>query len=120
MSDHDDDRPDFALTAEFASPPTVAPNGQRITSRAASRRRSELTRQAFMRRRFGPGPAGATCGQCVFLVASRGHRRYWYKCQKYRITGCEATDWRRKWTACGAFEPSPDREPVPPVRPPTT
>jgi hypothetical protein len=103
MSDHDDDRPDFALTAEFASPPTVAPNGQRITSRAASRRRSELT-----------------CGQCVFLVASRGHRRYWYKCQKYRITGCEATDWRRKWTACGAFEPSPDREPVPPVRPPTT
>lgn len=48
---------------------------------------------------------GRTCGECVHC-----QRTDWematqvYKCLAYRISHSSATDWRRKWPACGKFE----------------
>ena len=63
---------------------------------------------AEMRRRHQPGPDGATCGQCVFLV-STGLRntKSFYKCRRYGDSRGPATDFRKKWPACGRFEAKP-------------
>jgi hypothetical protein len=46
---------------------------------------------------------GLKCGNCEHL------KRYsqnatWFKCHKSRVTGSVASDWRRKWPACGIFK----------------
>lgn len=46
--------------------------------------------------------AGKTCKDCPHLIEhSRG--RVYYKCRIYGDSASEATDWRLKWTACGAL-----------------
>ncbi len=62
---------------------------------------------AAMWSKFGPGPAGETCKNCVALRGYRGYgggRRTYYKCSVYGVSSSEATDWRLKWPACGYFE----------------
>jgi hypothetical protein len=56
-----------------------------------------------MHRIFGAF-VGKTCKDCPHLVRQdyRGFRGY--KCEVYGESHSEATDWRRKWTACGAIE----------------
>jgi len=74
------------------------------SQRQQATRRSEAARQAVMRRQFGPGPAGVTCKTCAHLIRVPGGRHVYLKCARYRISASEATDWRAKWPACGAFE----------------
>ena len=68
----------------------------------AARKRSESARVAKMAARFGRGPEGATCGGCQHLQAA-GYRRTYFKCGRYGVSMSAATDWRKKWPACGAF-----------------
>lgn len=55
-----------------------------------------------MRGKFGNGPDGATCGGCAHLVRV-GRNRAYFKCDVYGISSSEATDFRKKWLACGKF-----------------
>lgn len=49
--------------------------------------------------------AGHTCGQCVHLVTYH-QSSTWFKCTLTVQTASSATDWRKRWPACGAFEPA--------------
>lgn len=63
---------------------------------------------AFMWNKFGAGPEGRTCKDCVRLRANvTGSRRTYYKCGFYGVSSSEATDWRLRWPACGIFEEDP-------------
>lgn len=79
---------------------TVAPYVVRSTKSLAS-----------MWSRFGPGPAGTTCKDCVALrgYQNRSGRRTYYKCGVYGVSSGPGTDWRVKWPACGYFEKKPPK-----------
>lgn len=49
------------------------------------------------------------CGTCAHLVINLGNtgNRY-FKCELYGITSGAATDFRKKWTACGKWEEKKD------------
>jgi len=53
--------------------------------------------------RFYGRLADHQCWECRHLIAFHYDRAY-YKCGLTRWTSGPATDWRLKWTACGAFE----------------
>jgi hypothetical protein len=57
---------------------------------------------ATMHRMYGTNDAH-TCGECKHLITRRFAGTY-YKCDLTKMTAGSATDWRKKWTACGAFE----------------
>lgn len=46
---------------------------------------------------------GFTCGKCKHLLSS-GKNEPYFKCSRFGITASAATDWRKKWPACGLFE----------------
>lgn len=64
---------------------------------------------AAMWEKFGPGPAGAKCKDCVALrgYSTRSGQRTYYKCGVYGVSSGPGTDWRMKWPACGYFEQKP-------------
>ena len=43
------------------------------------------------------------CEDCTNLIQGRCNTRYLRKCVIYGATHSEATDWRKKYTACGMF-----------------
>lgn len=47
---------------------------------------------------------GKTCKECPHLIQHCNHGANYYKCRIYGESYSEATDWRLKWTACGAFD----------------
>lgn len=48
------------------------------------------------------------CGDCAhLLVHAHGEKRY-FKCQYYKMSCGAATDWRKKWVACGKWEKKDD------------
>ncbi len=59
---------------------------------------------------YGPGPAGATCGSCAKLIAVK-YSRVFFKCAGSRVSASTATDWRRKWPACGQYAQAGDENP---------
>jgi hypothetical protein len=56
-----------------------------------------------LRALYGPGPPGATCGQCRRLVTRRAGNRNVFKCRLGPQSATADTDWRRRWEACGMF-----------------
>ena len=56
----------------------------------------------LMHRRFGKFD-GHRCGECSNLVSGRYHDKILRKCRVYGLTHSEASDWAKRWTACGAF-----------------
>ena len=56
----------------------------------------------LMHRMFGKNEAH-TCGECNNLVEGRYHTRILRKCRIYGLTHSEASDWAKRWTACGKF-----------------
>jgi len=90
---------DFALTPPADDDGVRAPT----TRDAATAHRAKTI--DIMRRRYGAGPEGATCGACVSLVRSGGGDGSWPKCTRFRISCSAATDWRLRWPACGKFTP---------------
>ena len=47
---------------------------------------------------------GKTCGQCPWLYRVTGYNRAWYKCAAYGNSNSEATDWAKRWNACGLID----------------
>jgi hypothetical protein len=56
-----------------------------------------------MHGRYGVGPDGVRCKECVQFVAVRLAKTY-HKCRLFGITGGPGTDWRGRFAACGRFE----------------
>lgn len=56
----------------------------------------------LMHRQFGRCD-GRTCGECSNLVEGRYHDKILRKCKVYGMTCSEATDWAKRWLACGLF-----------------
>ena len=50
------------------------------------------------------GVRSDTCGHCAFLKRTPETAKNYWKCSKSRTTRGPATDWRKKWQACGLFE----------------
>lgn len=59
---------------------------------------------ALMWEKFGPGPGGRKCKDCVRCGFVQYPGRRFYKCSFYGNGASEATDWRANWPACGIFE----------------
>ena len=56
----------------------------------------------LMHRQFGRCEAHL-CGECGNLVSGRYHNKNYRKCKIYGLTHSEASDWAKRWTACGMF-----------------
>ena len=56
----------------------------------------------LMHREFGKCE-GHTCGECSNLVEGRYHDKILRKCKVYGMTRSEASDWAKRWLACGLF-----------------
>ena len=46
---------------------------------------------------------GHTCGECSNFVSGRYHDKMLRKCGVYGLTHSEASDWAKRWAACGMF-----------------
>lgn len=53
---------------------------------------------------FGPGPEGATCGECSHLFRRADTAGRYYKCDLRAVTGGPGSDHRVRWPACARFE----------------
>ena len=52
---------------------------------------------------------GKKCGNCPHFIEGYYHDRKLMKCRAYGLSHSEATDWRKKWDACGLIDlPLPD------------
>ena len=58
-----------------------------------------LRKNALMHELFGTAPG--RCGECDHLVEGRYHDRMLRKCEVYGLTHSEASDWAKRWAACG-------------------
>ena len=63
------------------------------------------------------GRAYGKCADCCNFVSGRYHNKVLQKCKAYGLTHSEASDWRKKWNACGLFNVpfeslSPKRRPI--------
>lgn len=70
-----------------------------------------LRKIELMHRLFGK-TEGHTCRECCNLVEGRYHDRILRKCKVYGLTHSEASDWAKRWLACGMFNKPWDKEPV--------
>ena len=61
-----------------------------------------LRKIELMYREFGKTD-GATCGTCSNFISGRYHTKYLSKCTVYGCTHSEASDWRKKYPACGCY-----------------
>ena len=59
-----------------------------------------LRKLALMHQQFGVC-YGRTCGECSNLVSGRYRGRILRKCKVYGLTHSEASDWAKRWVACG-------------------
>lgn len=56
---------------------------------------------------------GKQCKDCPLFREGYYHDRKLMKCSAYGMTHSEATDWRKKWVACGLIDnPHPEDTPV--------
>lgn len=56
-----------------------------------------------MHKLFGTTP-GKRCGDCPHLRTYQHGQRRWFKCVVYGTSASIATDWVKKWEACGLFD----------------
>jgi len=49
---------------------------------------------------YGKSMSGR-CGDCPHFLEGYYHDRKYFKCLAYGLSHSEATDWRKKWSACG-------------------
>ena len=59
------------------------------------------------------GKGEGCCDECPFFCEGYYHDKKLFKCSVYGMTHSEATDWRKKYEACGLKDkPRPDDRPV--------
>ena len=68
-------------------------------------RKIDLMHQMF-------GTADGKCGECDHLIEGRYHDRMLRKCEIYGLTHSEASDWAKRWKACGLFNKETNHENV--------
>lgn len=51
---------------------------------------------------FGVEPCHK-CGECCNFVSGRYMSKMLRKCRAYGLTHSQASDWAKRWTACGLF-----------------
>lgn len=51
---------------------------------------------------FGVDPCNK-CGECCNFVSRRYMSKILKKCRAYGLTHSQASDWAKRWTACGLF-----------------
>jgi hypothetical protein len=56
-----------------------------------------------MHARYGHGPADKKCGECARLDRYQPGNTKFFKCSLYGASRSAASDWRKKWEACGGF-----------------
>ena len=61
-----------------------------------------IRKQQLMYKQFGMCD-GHVCGECSNLMAVRANDRPLHKCRVYGNTSSEASDWAKRWLACGMF-----------------
>ena len=61
-----------------------------------------IRKQQLMYKHFGMCN-GHLCGECSNLVEGRYHDKILRKCKVYGLTHSEASDWAKRWQACGMF-----------------
>lgn len=85
-----------------------------LSKRAQAARRKATARLVKMHGRYGHGEPGVKCGGCAHLVSGGGgsDRTFW-KCELYGNTRSEASDWRKRWPACGQSIEAKAGRPVP-------
>jgi hypothetical protein len=54
--------------------------------------------------KWGPGPAGRKCKECIHIVAHHPRAKRYLKCRKRGITSGAGTDHRANWHCCAYFE----------------
>ena len=90
-----------------ASP--VAPEPVDAAAQARKREHARWTAGNQLVVEVGPGPEGATCKPCLFLMRLDHHGHNYYKCaMRGQPTHGTATDHRQKWPACARITPRPD------------
>ena len=65
----------------------------------------------LMHRQFGRCEAHL-CGECVHLTSERYHGKTYRKCKVYGLTNSAASDWAKRWTACGMFNRAYTGKPI--------
>ncbi len=76
---------------------------RKTSDRTQRLHRLEVVRQETMRLRWGLGPDGQTCSGCANLVRVMPGAKSFLKCRLYGTSRSDASDWRAKWPACGAY-----------------
>lgn len=67
--------------------------------------RKGLKKVAAMHAKHG-AVANLQCGGCQHLIRhSSNTGKPFFKCKMYGVSNSVATDWRKKWAACGLFLP---------------
>lgn len=61
-----------------------------------------IRKQQLMYKQFGMCE-GHLCGECSNLMSVRANDRPLHKCRVYGNTSSEASDWAKRWLACGMF-----------------
>ena len=61
-----------------------------------------LRKLALMHQKFGRCE-GHICGECSNLISGCYRGRILRKCTIYGVTHSEASDWAKRWYACGLF-----------------
>ena len=70
-----------------------------------------LRKLDLMHRQFGKCD-GHICGDCSNLEVFDYHGRTYRKCKVYGVTNSEASDWAKRWLACGMFNKPWDGNPI--------
>lgn len=65
----------------------------------------------LMHRQFGRFEAHL-CGECSNLIAGRYHDKTYRKCKVYGLTHSQASDWAKRWTACGMYNKTYTGRPI--------
>jgi hypothetical protein len=73
---------------------------------AEAKRKAKLRKIERMHDLYGRRE-GERCGDCVSLLVNSCSRDY-FKCRRYGLTRGPATDWGKRWIACGKFEARQD------------
>ena len=70
-----------------------------------------LRKIELMYRMFGK-TEGHACRECSNLVEGRYHDKILRKCKVYGMTHSEASDWAKRYQACGMFNKPWDKAPI--------
>ena len=61
-----------------------------------------------MHKKFGESE-GNQCRTCCHLISGQYRGKWYHKCKLYGMSLSEATDWRLKYPACGAYNVPEDK-----------